>query len=156
MTGDYDGEARARDIAAGLATRARAAESEEGSNPDGSRGTDDTSGAFYHKLVALNDKIGVFQEQFYGRKPKQQVNYDRLLKDKKMNFETFKKLYGYNEAGIRVMKVGNETLRIDNQSFTYDTVVEKQKETNRRFSYNTLARKQKSRLNLQQKTPNSS
>ena len=60
MTGDYDGEARARDIAAGLAARARAAESDEGSNPNGSHDPNDTSGAFYHKLVALNDKIGVF------------------------------------------------------------------------------------------------
>ena len=70
MTGDYDAEARARDIAA-QAAKNQAAGSEEGSNRDGSQDPNDASGSFYNKLVALNDKIGVFQHQFYGRKPKQ-------------------------------------------------------------------------------------
>ena len=70
MTGDYDAEARARDIAA-QATKNQAAGSEEGSNRDGSQDPNDASGSFYNKLVALNDKIGVFQHQFYGRKPRQ-------------------------------------------------------------------------------------
>ena len=81
------------------------------------------------------------------------MNYDHLLKDKKMNFEKFKQLYGYNQTGIRLMKVGNETLRIDNKNFTYDTVVEKDKEANKRFPYNTNARRKKSKLNLQDGTP---
>ena len=59
MTGNFDAEARARDIAA-QAARAQAAGSEEGSDREASQEPNDASGSFYNKLVALNDKIGVF------------------------------------------------------------------------------------------------
>ena len=62
------------------------------------------------RVVALNSKIGVFQDQFYGRKPKPQISYDHLLKDKKMNFATFKTLYGHRETGPKLVKIGNEML----------------------------------------------
>ena len=42
------------------------------------------------------------------------MNYDHLLKDKKINFSTFKQLYGHSEQGVRIVKVGNEMLRVDN------------------------------------------
>lgn len=95
MTGDFDAEARARDIAA-IQARAQGVEaksSDEGaSNEDGvsPEPKEDNGSSFYNKLVALNDKIHVFQNQFYGKKPRQQISYDHLLKDKKLNFSTFK------------------------------------------------------------------
>ena len=70
----------------------------------------------------MNEKIQVFQTQFYGKKPKQQVTYDHLLKDKKINFNTFKTLYGHPEKGVRVVKMGNEMLRVDNSNFTFNAI----------------------------------
>ena len=61
MTGDFDAEARARDIAA-HAAKVQAATSEERPSRDSSLDPNDTRGSFYNKLVALNDKIGVFQD----------------------------------------------------------------------------------------------
>ena len=60
MTGDFDAEARARDIAAQAAKAQAAAGSDEGSNRDGSQDPNENSNSFYNKLVALNNKIGVF------------------------------------------------------------------------------------------------
>ena len=59
MTGNFDAAARARDLAA-QAAKAQAAGSEEGSEREASQEPNDASGSFYNKLVALNDKIGVF------------------------------------------------------------------------------------------------
>ena len=93
MTGEFDADARAQDIAA-IQARAQGLEksSDEGSQ-EGSPEPDNNNqnnSSFFTKLVALNDKIDVFKNQFYGKKPKQQISYDRILKDKKLNFSTFK------------------------------------------------------------------
>ena len=95
MTGDFDAEARARDISAAQAraqgNEAKSSDEEKSNEGGGSpEPSGDQGSSFYNKLVALNDKIHVFQNQFYGKKPRQQISYDHLLKDKKMNFSTFK------------------------------------------------------------------
>ena len=59
MTGDFDAQARDRDIAA-QAAKVQAAAIGEGP-VEGSLDPNDASGSFYNTLVALNDKIGVFQ-----------------------------------------------------------------------------------------------
>ena len=66
MTGKFDAEAKARDIATQAANtqaaKVQAAASEERPSRDSSVDPNDASGSFYNKLVALNDKIGVFQD----------------------------------------------------------------------------------------------
>ena len=76
------------------------------------------STSFYQKLVSLNEKIGVFKSQFYTKKPRQQMSYDNVLKDKKMDFQTFKNLYGHNDEGPRSIKYGNELVVVDNKKYT--------------------------------------
>jgi hypothetical protein len=42
------------------------------------------------------------------------------LGDKKLTFDTFKKIYGHSEEkGVRRIKVGGSTLLVDNQNYTY-------------------------------------
>ena len=112
MTGDFDAEAREREL---QAQQTKNGDTEEdGSDKEQVEEPPDPSGGFYNKLVTLNEKIGVFQNQFYGRKPKRQITYEHLFKDKVKDFETFKLLYGYSEGGTRLIKIGNETLRVNN------------------------------------------
>ena len=122
MTGDFDAEAREREL---QAQQTKNGDTEEdGSDNEQVEETPDPSGGFYNKLVTLNEKIGVFQNQFYGRKPKRQITYEHLFKDKVKDFETFKLLYGYSEGGTRLIKIGNETLRVNNQEFSYNVMPE--------------------------------
>ena len=73
MTGDFDAEAREREL---QAQQTKNGDTEEdGSDNEQVEEEPDTSGGFYNKLVTLNEKIGVFQNQFYGRKPKRQITY---------------------------------------------------------------------------------
>ena len=58
------------------------------------------------------------------------------------NFDTFKYLYGQREVGTRIVKIGNETLRVNNQEFSYDVVPEKephQEVIKRRLMQGTLS-----------------
>ena len=56
---------------------------------------------FFNKLKTLTDKINLFKTQFYKRQPRQQLNYDHVLSDKKLNFKTFKQIYSNSgEEGI--------------------------------------------------------
>ena len=36
-----------------------------------------------------------------------------------MNFERFKELFGYEGNEVRQIKVGNDTIIVDNKNFTY-------------------------------------
>ena len=44
------------------------------------------------KLQTLNEKINVFKDQFYSIEPRRGINYDHILKDKKINFKKFKQI----------------------------------------------------------------
>lgn len=85
---------------------------------DSSFGGEPDSNSFYDKLVTLNSKISVFKKQFYNRKPRQ-CNYDKILKARNMNFDRFKELFGYEGNDVRQIKVGNDTILVDNKNFTY-------------------------------------
>lgn len=75
---------------------------------------------FYHKLQALNEKISVFKDQFYQKQPRKELNYDNVLKGRKLNFKTFKSIYGHSdEPGTRTVKLGADTLYVDNKNYTY-------------------------------------
>ena len=62
---------------------------------------------FFQKLQSLTDKITVFKSQFYEKRPRPLINYDKVLKEKKLNFGTFKNIYGHSEnKGPRIVKIG--------------------------------------------------
>ena len=59
-----------------------------------------------------------------------------------MDFTTFKQLYGHKEKGVRLVKVGNEILRVDNEKFTYSVLKNKANEQKRKFMLSKLFNKQ--------------
>ena len=44
-----------------------------------------------------------------------------------MNFSKFKQLYGHSETGVKLVKVGDEIIRVDNERFTYKVMTDKDK-----------------------------
>jgi hypothetical protein len=61
-----------------------------------------------------------------NKEPRRGISYDNALKNKKINYETFKTLYGFNnetKGGSRAVKVGNDTLMVDNTNYTYQKIV---------------------------------
>jgi len=111
MTGKFDDEGRKQSILA-QQENAREADHEKSPRNDGDDVDNDLelSGKtpFFNKLQSLTDKISVFKSQFYEKKPRPLVSYDKVLKEKKLNFGTFKNIYGHSEVqGTRVVKVGN-------------------------------------------------
>lgn len=94
MTGEFDEAARKQAILAQQAEAQRAqneeVESEQSRSPERDHSANSNTTPFFNKLVALNDKIHVFKNQFYNRQPKQQMNYDHILRDKRLSFSTFK------------------------------------------------------------------
>jgi len=85
-------------------------------------------------LQQLNGKIRVFKDQFYDKKPRNQVSYDRILKEKKLNFATFKNIYGHSEVeGMRTVKLGNDTLHVDNKNYTFQVAPLPENEARKRL-----------------------
>ena len=64
--------------------------------------------AFYQKLQTLTDKISVFKNQFYQKKPRSGINYDRILKDNKVNFKNFKQMYGSRQDKGHLTESGGD------------------------------------------------
>ena len=60
-----------------------------------------------------------------------------------MNFATFKTLYGHSEMGPKLVKIGNEMLKVDNSAYTYNVVSEKDNESKKRLLQGTIASKQR-------------
>ena len=81
-----------------------------------------SSNSFYHKLVSLNQKIGVFKNQFYSKQPRKQMSYDNVLRKQKMDFSTFKTLYGHNEMGPKNVKFGGDFVSVDNKNYTITNI----------------------------------
>lgn len=50
------------------------------------------------------------------------MSYDSVLKKKKMDFDTFKLLYGFNDNAPRNIKLGNDHLIVDNKTFTVKNI----------------------------------
>ena len=43
------------------------------------------------------------------------MSYDHILKKRKLDFKTFKTIYGHSDkVGQRTVRLGNETLIVDN------------------------------------------
>ena len=63
------------------------------------------------------------------------MSYDRILKEKKMNFVTFKDIYGNraNEKGVRTVKVGDSTLVVDHKNYTYSVAKPPENEARKRL-----------------------
>ena len=100
--------------------------------------------SFFNKLQQLNGKIHVFKDQFYKKKPRNQLSYDRILKEKKLNFTTFKHIYGHSEVeGVRTVKIGNDTLHVDNQNYTFQVAPPPENEARKRLLGQTASSSQK-------------
>ena len=67
-----------------------------------------------------------------------------MLKDKRLNFGTFKNIYGHSEErGVRTVKIGNETLQVDNQNYTYKIAPPPENEARKRLLAHTNTSAQK-------------
>ena len=77
----------------------------------------------------------MFKNQFYIKQPRSNLSYDRILKEKQMNFGTFKNIYGNSggEKGIRTVKVGDSTLLVDNKNYTYSVAKASENEARKRL-----------------------
>ena len=62
-------------------------------------------------------------------------NYDKVLKDKKLNFNSFKTIYGApgDRKGVRAVKVGNDTLLVDKTNYTYSVAPPPENEAKKRL-----------------------
>ena len=56
-----------------------------------------------------------------------------------MDFSTFKQLYGHKEPGVRLVKVGNEMVKVDSTNFTYNVITEKDNDKRTRILQGTVA-----------------
>jgi len=62
------------------------------------------------------------------------------LKGKKLNFTTFKNIYGHSEAeGIRTVKVGSNTLHVDNKNYTFQVAPPPENEARKRLLAQTAS-----------------
>ena len=67
------------------------------------------------------------------------MSYDNVLKDKKMDFQTFKTLYGYNDSVPRNVKYGGELVTVDNKNYTITNVPVSENEARKRLLAGTLS-----------------
>jgi len=67
------------------------------------------------------------------------MSYDNVLKDKKMDFQTFKTLYGYNDNVPRNVKYGGELVTVDNKNYTITNVPVSENEARKRLLAGTLS-----------------
>ena len=64
-----------------------------------------------------------------------------------MNFERFKELFGYEGNEVRQIKVGNDTIIVDNKNFTYQNQTNlEREEARKRLLTNTQSAQNKSSL----------
>ena len=133
MTGQFDEEARKKEIQAHQEEFQRL--ERERADDNASEDGDEGSSPFFLKLQALNDKIHIFKNQFYQKQPRSNLSYDRILKEKQMNFRTFKNIYGNSggAAGVRTVKVGDSTLLVDNKNYTYSVAKATENEARKRL-----------------------
>ena len=61
------------------------------------------------------------------------MSYDNVLKNKKLDFTTFKTLYGHNDIGPRNVKFGNDLVTVDNRSYTITNVPVGENEARKRI-----------------------
>ena len=55
-----------------------------------------------------------------------------------MNFHTFKSIYGHSDVtGVRTVKVGNDTLLVDNKNYTYSVAPPPENEARKRLLQGT-------------------
>jgi hypothetical protein len=68
------------------------------------------------------------------KQPRSNLSYDRILKEKKMNFGTFKNIYGHTGTkGVKTVRVGDSTLQVDTKNYTYSVVPPAENESRKRL-----------------------
>ena len=72
------------------------------------------------------------------------MSYDRILREKKLNFTQFKNIYGHSEVeGLRTVKFGNDTLHVDNKNYTFSVAPPPENEARKRLLGQTASSAQK-------------
>ena len=62
------------------------------------------------------------------------MSYDRILKEKQLNFGTFKDIYGHSDIkGVRKVRVGDNILHVDNKNYTYSVAPPRENEARKRL-----------------------